>query len=116
MTVERLLISANERCEAHTSGTLNAGFLSGLVDILGRPRRPALPRPVRQQVSVQVRLAGIALGAVDAGVRADAAVRQHVLLQVEFPPQALPTFWTREGLLSWGGDRKQGCSTKHITC
>lgn len=36
--------------------------------------------PVSQQVSVQVSLAGVALGTVNAGVRTNAAVRQHVFL------------------------------------
>lgn len=74
---------------------------SDLDDHLGRPCCPALRLPVGPQVFVQVRLAGVALGAVDAGVRADAAVRQNVLLQVGLPPPTFTALRTREGLLSW---------------
>lgn len=61
----------------------------------------AVSSPVCQQVSVQVSFAGVALGTVNAGVRTNAAVRQHVFLQIELPPQTFPTFWTGEGLLPW---------------
>lgn len=54
---------------------------------------------MRQQVPVQVSFAGVALGAVDAGVGTDAAVGQHVFLQVKLPAQAFPTLWTRERFL-----------------
>lgn len=43
-------------------------------------RRLAARSPVSQQVSVQVGFARIALGTVNAGVWANAAVRQHVFL------------------------------------
>lgn len=68
---------------------LNTSFLiqtraSGFVGHLRR--RLADRSPVGQQVSVQVSLAGVALGTVNAGVRTDAAVGQHVFLEVKLPP------------------------------
>lgn len=47
-----------------------------------------------------MRLARVALGTVDAGVRPHAAVGKHVLFQVKLPPQAFAAFGTGEGLLS----------------
>lgn len=68
-------------------------------------------------MSVQVRLARVALGTVDAGVRPDAAVGEHVLLQVELPAQAFATFRTGEGLLSCGATKHMGtvqqCKRNH---
>lgn len=61
---------------------------------------------MRQQVSVQVSFAGVALGTVSAGVRTNAAVRQHVFLQIELPPETFTALWTREGLLPWTTDRQ----------
>lgn len=65
---------------------------------------------MRQQVAVEVRLAGVALGTVDAGVGTDVAVRQHVFLQVELPPQTFAALRTREGLLTW---RTEGRTIRH---
>lgn len=63
---------------------MNDQTLSGLVgDLL---HHVAVSSPVFLQVSVQVSFAGVALWAVDAGVRTNAAVRQHVFLQVKLPP------------------------------
>ena len=60
-----------------------------------------------QQVSVQVSLAGVALGTVDAGVGTNVAVGQHVFLQVKLPPQTFTTFRARERFLPWTTETQQ---------
>ena len=69
-----------------------------------RLRRLSTSGPVRQQVAVQVSLAGVALGAEGAGVGSDVAVGQQVLLQVELPPQTFAALGTGEGFLPWRTD------------